>query len=160
MSALQLEFDLDCQPPVRVGAKHWPGAAGNRRVDSVVEQACRRSTRGAMANVAGQKAEDAVQKEYEGRGLPVSRRRYRNRHGEIDIIARDGDTVVFVEVKQRRTLDDAAQSVRPKQIRRLWNCALEFLCSCPRGINTPARFDVALVDRFGRIRVIENALVA
>src|SRR3954463_11613573 len=53
----------------------------------------------------GKHGEDLACRELERRGYAIVARRYRRRGGEIDIIARDGETIVFVEVKARE--DDA-----------------------------------------------------
>ena len=49
----------------------------------------------------GKYGEDLAVEELERRGYAILARRYRTRHGEIDIVARDGETMVFVEVKAR-----------------------------------------------------------
>ena len=92
--------------------------------------------------------------------MPVCARRWRGRTGEIDIIARDGDKVVFIEVKQSRTHDEAAAHLTPRQMQRIWNTAEEFLAGEPRGALTDVRIDVALVDGMGRIEILENAYAA
>ena len=53
----------------------------------------------------GKTGEDLAVTELERRGYTVLARRYRTKHGEIDIVARDGDTTVFVEVKARGTAE-------------------------------------------------------
>ena len=60
------------------------------------------------------------------RGLRVLRRGFRTKHGEIDLIAREGDVLVFVEVKTRRR-GDPAEAVTVEKQRRLTLAALEFL---------------------------------
>ncbi len=84
----------------------------------------------------------------------------RGKGGEIDLITRDGEGFVFVEVKKSRSHARAAERLSMRQIRRLYDAAAEFLAQCPRGLNTLARFDVALVDGNGRIEILENALCA
>ena len=49
------------------------------------------------------------------KGYRIIARGFRAAVGEIDIIARRGDQLVFVEVKARRNIADAAESVRPRQ---------------------------------------------
>ena len=51
--------------------------------------------------ILGKTGEDLASDELERRGYVILARRYRKRGGEIDIIARDGETIVFVEVKTR-----------------------------------------------------------
>ncbi|SIO40162.1 putative endonuclease [Rhodovulum sp. ES.010] len=112
---------------------------------------------GSVSYHAGQAAEDSVARRYERRGLAVVARRWRGRGGEIDLILRDGDAVVFVEVKKSRSFDAAAAHVSPRQIERIMTAAQEFLDGEPRGQLTEIRFDVALVNGTGEVRVIENA---
>jgi putative endonuclease len=59
-------------------------------------------------------------------GLRVLTRGYRTSEGEIDLIARDGDVLVFVEVKSRRE-GNPAEAVTPEKQRRLTLAALHFL---------------------------------
>ena len=79
---------------------------------------------------------------------------------EIDLILRDKDAIVFVEVKCGPDHDSAAARVTPHQIARLMDAGAEFLDSEPAGSLTTCRFDVALVDGQGRIDILENALAA
>jgi putative endonuclease len=116
-----------------------------------------RQKRGAMAYHAGLSAEDRISTDYERRGFPVAQRRWRGRGGEIDLIAHDGDGLVFVEVKQSRSFDDAVQHVSHRQMKRLYASAEEYLGDMPRGSLTDVRFDVALVNGQGEVRIIENA---
>lgn len=116
--------------------------------------------RGAVAYHAGQAAEDIVALHYARAGYPVLARRWRGSAGEIDLIARDGDAIIFIEVKKSRSHARAAHSLSQRQIERICGCGAEFLETQPRGQLTDVRFDVALVDDLGRIDVIENALTA
>ena len=103
-------------------------------------------------------AEAQVARHYAAQGMTLHAARWRGAGGEIDLILRDGDGFVFVEVKRRRDLARAAAALGAAQFQRLHVAATEFLALQPRGLNTPARFDVALVDGQGRVEVIENAL--
>ncbi|MEP3056243.1 YraN family protein [Ascidiaceihabitans sp.] len=116
-----------------------------------------RHFRGKTAYHAGLSAEDRISTDYERRGCPVARRRWRGAAGEIDLIARDGDDLIFIEVKQSRSFDRAVQRVSPRQMQRIYAAAEEFLAGEPRGALTNVRFDVALVNGQGEVRIIENA---
>ncbi|MFT5785219.1 MAG: putative endonuclease [Ascidiaceihabitans sp.] len=116
-----------------------------------------RRHRGAMAYHAGLSAEDMIGADYERRGFPIAARRWRGKGGEIDLIAEDGAGLVFVEVKQSRDFDQAAEHVSPHQMKRLYASAEEYLGQMPNGSLTDVRFDVALVNGRGEVRVIENA---
>jgi putative endonuclease len=116
--------------------------------------------RGATAYHAGFAAEDQVAQLYDRSGRRICARRWRGVAGEIDLIARDGAEVIFIEVKQSRTHARAAEHLTQKQMARIYNAASEFLAGEPAGQLTEVRFDVALVDGLGRIEVLENAYAA
>jgi len=116
--------------------------------------------RGACAYQAGLAAEEIVARDYARRGVAPVARRWRGRAGEIDLIARDGTGIVFVEVKTARSHDAAALRVSPRQIERIFTAAEEFLGTQAQGSLTDIRFDLALVDGAGRLEVRENAFAA
>jgi putative endonuclease len=72
-------------------------------------------------------------------------------------VRKDG-RVIFIEVKKSKTHGRAAESLGPNQIARIYNSAAMFLEGEPKGQNTDARFDVALVDANGVISILENAI--
>ncbi|MBO9450897.1 YraN family protein [Tropicibacter sp. R16_0] len=114
--------------------------------------------RGSMAHYAGDAAEQIVARTYAELGLKLTETRWRGQAGEIDLILRDGDAVVFVEVKKSRNLDQAALRLGPRQIERIYAAGAEFLANEPKGQLTEARFDVALVDGTGQVQILENAI--
>lgn len=79
-------------------------------------------------------------------GYAVLARRYRTRFGELDIIARDGDTLVFVEVKARRgvAFGQPEDAVTWDKRRRLGRLAHAYLAQS-RLYDVPCRFDVVSV---------------
>ena len=99
----------------------------------------------------GKYGEDLAVDELERRGYAVLARRYRTRHGEIDIVARDGETVVFVEVKAKESAEfgTAAEAVTVRKQRRVIAMAVDFLAR-NRLTRCPCRFDVVAVDSVGR----------
>ena len=105
----------------------------------------------------GLAAEDQVARHYARAGITVCARRWRGARGEIDLIARHGAEVIFIEVKCSRTHAEAVVHLSPSQIARICDTATEFLDGEPRGQLTDIRIDVALVDGMGRIEIIENA---
>lgn len=109
---------------------------------------------------AGLEAERSVARHYLREGYLFAAHRFRSERGEIDLIMRNARGVVFIEVKQSRTHARAAERVSPRQIERICMTASSFLSGEPEGQDTPARFDVALVDGQGRIEVLENAFAA
>jgi putative endonuclease len=93
-------------------------------------------------------------------GYVIAARRFKSRVGEIDIVARRGTELVFVEVKARNRLDDAALSVTPRQQRRIVAAAEAWLADHPDDGACDIRFDVILVARDGRTQHIAAAFDA
>lgn len=116
-----------------------------------------RSARGRANYHAGHAAEASVARHYEQLGVSICARNWRGSAGEVDLVGRQGDVVVFVEVKQSRTHDLAASHISQAQIARIFITVDEFLGGEPKGLMTDVRIDLALVDGQGRIDVIENA---
>jgi putative endonuclease len=78
------------------------------------------------------------------KGYRIVARRFRSPVGEVDIVARRG-VLVFVEVKARNTLDGAAESLLPRQQRRIAAAASAWLAEHPDDVNSAIRFDAVLV---------------
>jgi putative endonuclease len=110
----------------------------------------------------GKLGETLAAAELQRRGYAVSAMNFRTRFGEIDIVCERGDTVVFVEVKARRTAarGTAAESIPIWKRRRIGAMAIDYLAQSGRH-HRRIRFDVVAIDRAGTanqtIRVIENA---
>ena len=104
----------------------------------------------------GRIGEDLACCELERRGYAVLARRYRRRYGELDIVARDGRTVVFVEVKAREGLEFGAgsEAVTALKRRRMAAVALDYLAR-HRLNDAPCRFDVVSIDLAGGKPAIE-----
>jgi len=79
------------------------------------------------------------------KGYRIVARRFRSGVGEIDIIARRRNVIVFVEVKARAKLDDAAYAVTPLQQARIVAAAEAWIASHPEHANSDFRFDAVLV---------------
>lgn len=114
--------------------------------------------------ILGKSGEDLAVRELKRRGYAILARRYRTRGGEIDIIARDGATVVFVEVKMRETRDfgGAAEAVTALKQRRIMHTALDYLMR-HHLTAAPCRFDVVsieLADGGPAIEIYQNAFDA
>ncbi len=94
----------------------------------------------------GKQGEELACRELQRRGYAILARRYRTRFGEIDIIARDGPALVFVEVKTRTStaFGSAAEAVTGRKQAKISLMASEFLLR--RGAPAvPCRFDVVAV---------------
>jgi putative endonuclease len=95
----------------------------------------------------GKRGEDLAVDELKRRGYAVLARRYRTRHGEIDIVARDGDVIVFVEVKAKESAEfgSASEAVTARKQRRVISMAVDYLAR-NRLTTKPCRFDVVAID--------------
>lgn len=112
---------------------------------------------GSVSYHAGLCAEDQVAADYARRGHGTRGHRWRGKSGEIDLIAEDGDGLIFVEVKKSRDFARAAERLSRRQMQRIYASASEYLGQMPNGQLTAVRFDVALVNGSGAIQIIENA---
>ena len=112
-------------------------------------------------NRAGKRAEDLCAGLMHRAGLQVLARNWRCRHGEIDLIARDGSTLVFAEVRLRRDarFGGAAESVTAAKRARLVAAARLYLAGRPE---SDCRFDVLLLDALdgGRVQWVRDAFGA
>ena len=79
------------------------------------------------------------------KGYRILAKRFRTPHGEIDIVARRRNLVVFVEVKARGSLDDAAYAVTPRQQARIIAAAQIWLMAHPEHAEYDLRFDAMLM---------------
>ena len=108
-------------------------------------------------NPAGARAEDLCADLMRGCGLRILERNWQCRHGEIDLIAEEGATVVFAEVRLRNTrlFGGAEESVTAAKRARLLAAARLYLMRRPEA---NCRFDVLLVaGEPARIQWIRDA---
>src|SRR6185436_2464072 len=118
-------------------------------VATVVELGRRFARAGGVSRsrvIFGKTGEDLAVQELERRGYAIVARRYRQRGGELDIIARDGPTLVFVEAKARggRAYGAAAEAVTPMKRRKIAALAIEYMVRHHLG-TCPCRFDVVAI---------------
>ena len=94
----------------------------------------------------GERGENAAARHLRSRGYKILTRRFRGKHGEIDLVARDGDVLAFVEVKTRGSdqFGNPADAVNREKEEHLASCAREYLrlLGNPR---IPVRFDIVEV---------------
>ncbi|MGE0581811.1 MAG: YraN family protein [Steroidobacteraceae bacterium] len=110
----------------------------------------------------GRGAEDRAAAYLAAQGLTILARNFRRRAGEIDLVARDGATLVIIEVRSRarRSFGGAAASVGPRKQQRLIRAAQLLLAAYPQWRRLPARFDVVALEGDGenaRLEWIRNA---
>jgi putative endonuclease len=91
------------------------------------------------------------------KGFRILARRYVSPVGEIDLVARRGNLVVFVEVKMRRDWDMAAHAIGRHQQHRIVQAARHWLQKAGTAGDGDLRFDAVLLNRFAMPRHIANA---
>ncbi|MEO8847159.1 MAG: YraN family protein [Casimicrobiaceae bacterium] len=108
----------------------------------------------AGADSSGADAESLAAEYLRAQGLSIVARNVRNRFGEIDLIARDGETLVFVEVRLRRSaaFGGAAMSITPAKQAKLVAAARIYLSNLRR--EPACRFDAVLFDRLDAAHAI------
>ena len=116
-----------------------------------------RRLRGRNANRTGLAGERAARALLERLGMTILAERARTPHGELDIVARDLGSLVFVEVKARPTRAEAAFAVSPRQARRIGEAALHWAAEHGEA-DAPLRVDVVLVDGQGRAEHLVDAV--
>jgi len=104
----------------------------------------------------GLAAEGAVADHYARRGVEIVEDRWRGKAGEIDLICRDGDGYIFVEVKRARTFARAAERLSHRQLERIMLAAEEYVGTRYPGKMINMRIDLAIVDGTGQIETLEN----
>ncbi|MDD2704561.1 MAG: YraN family protein [Acidocella sp.] len=109
------------------------------------------------AEILGRNAEDDAANLLREAGFTVLARRLRTGAGEIDLVAANARMLVFVEVKARGSLAEAAYAVSARQQARLLAAAESALAQNPGWARPETRFDVALVAG-GPVQIIEDAI--
>ncbi|SDZ93197.1 YraN family protein [Microbulbifer marinus] len=102
--------------------------------------------RTAGADSVGARMEEAAARYLQAAGLTLIERNFRSRRGEIDLIARDEDTVVFAEVRYRRSdrFGSAGATVDARKQQKLLATAHSYLQQ--KKLDCPCRFDVIAID--------------
>ncbi len=120
----------------------------------------RRVPRGQSSYALGVAAESRARQLLESKNYSILAQRYKTKAGEIDLIARRGDHLAFVEVKQRKTQDEAAYSIAPRQQARIALAAEVFLGEHAALAQCTASFDVVLISPNQGCAHIEQAFLA
>ncbi len=106
----------------------------------------------------GTEKEAAVCRYLEKKGYRILAKNVWYREGEIDIVAKQGEYLVFVEVKYRKdtTCGGSMYAVSYEKMRKICRCARTYICKEKVALDTPMRFDVVAWDG-DNIQHIENA---
>lgn len=112
----------------------------------------------ASRRAVGTYCEELAARYLKQQGYCILERNFFSRYGEIDLIAKDGTTLVFVEVKFRSNMaaGDPAEAVTARKQERIRKTAQYYLCIHQISEDIPCRFDVAAVLG-SQIRLIKNA---
>jgi putative endonuclease len=113
--------------------------------------------RGGNRRAAGERQEQRARRHLEARGLRFVAANVACRQGELDLVMRDGDTLVFVEVRYRASerFGGAAASVDRRKQARLTAAAGYYLSRHPTDL--PCRFDVVAIGGGGQVNWIKHA---
>ena len=106
-----------------------------------------------MSQEAGARAERQAEEFLKARGMRILARNFRTRFGEIDLVAQDGETVVFVEVRARSSgaFGAAQETVTLAKRRRIIRTAAAYAQS--RRLDAPLRFDVVALSPQGTLHI-------
>lgn len=112
----------------------------------------------------GKRGEDEAVRFLKKNGYKIIERNYRCRHGELDIVAMDGEIISFIEVKTRATdsFGTPAGSVDERKQRHITKASMTYIAEKGLG-EMPARFDVVSVEVSGdgfKTSVIKDAFEA
>ena len=111
----------------------------------------------------GALGESLARKHLEVLGFRILEENFRTKLGEIDLIAQDGKTICFVEVKTRKNLDQGQpfEAITPWKIRKLSQMATFYLKHKFHTLEIPSRFDVISIVKYKegqpQIQLIKNA---
>lgn len=110
------------------------------------------------SKIIGNAAEDLAAEYLISQGLKIVQRNFYSRFGELDLIMRDQDSLVFVEVKQRRAgINHAIESITPAKQRKMVKTAQFYLLKLGRDVN--CRFDAVVISEWGQIEWLKNIIV-
>ncbi len=113
----------------------------------------------------GRRGEEQAAQYLQAQGYIILTRNWRKREGEIDVVALEGDTLAFVEVKTRRTHTFGApeESIDARKQTQLARLAQRYIDENPQLAFRACRFDVVIIDsttRPAQVRLYRNAFDA
>ncbi len=109
------------------------------------------------AQALGRGAEDLVAEQLQAAGYTILAQRLRTKAGEIDLVVAEDRRLIFIEVKARPRLAEAAYAVSARQQARLLEAAGVALATRPEWAREETRFDVALIAG-GAVQMIKDAI--
>jgi putative endonuclease len=115
-----------------------------------------RNLKGNKAHYSGLAAENKIAKAYRAGGYHLEAQLWRSLAGEIDLIFKTWVCCVFVEVKKSQNHERAAQLLTACQRRHIIAAARVFMVQVRSATCMAMRFDLALIERFDAILIVEN----
>jgi len=109
------------------------------------------------AEARGRWAEEQAANHLTKNGFRVLAQRIKTPLGEIDLVARRRQLLIFVEVKFRDHTDDGLWAIRPQQQRRIARAAEAWLAKQPALATLDMRFDAIIVNAMGAVTHIDDA---
>ena len=103
---------------------------------------------GIFRQILGKRGEAEAERVLKKDGYRIVERNYRCRYGEIDLIAIDGETLVFIEVKTRsnKEFGSPAEAVDLRKQGRIVRASMDYLTQVWRGSEPRARYDVVSIE--------------
>ena len=98
-----------------------------------------------MSTAKGREAEDKAARYLQRHGYDIIARNVRGGRGELDIVARKGDILAFVEVKAHKHRDSSLEAVHTEKCARLRSAALAWLAKHPNDMSLQCRFDLIIL---------------
>jgi putative endonuclease len=90
------------------------------------------------------------------KGYRILETRYKTKWGEIDIIAKKRNVIVFVEVKSRKSDEKCYNAIVAKQLQRIQNASLMFMNKNRKFSENQTRYDVILISKYNLPIHVEN----
>lgn len=109
------------------------------------------------AEAAGRRGEGWAALAYRLRGYRILEKRFKTKIGEIDLIARRKDVIVFIEVKHRASIDAGVYSVTPAQSRRIDDAANLFMAKYRGNDHCERRNDIVITGASRLPHIIKDA---
>ena len=121
-----------------------------------------KALQGLLSYLSGHQAENEACRFLKKKGFSLECRNFRPLKGsganELDLVMWDKKTLVFIEVKKRKTLTDAAEVIDTRLQKRLFKGAEAFLSSHPQYSNADCRFDVVFIVPNEKVVHLQNVI--
>lgn len=104
----------------------------------------------------GEYAEKMVMHYFENKGFELITSRFKKREGEIDLVIKNTEKIIFVEVKYRKVFEDFEGIVNDKKIERMYKTIEKFFIQFPNLQTLPSQIDLVFIDKNYNLTHVEN----